>query len=135
MKAIGRGILVDDLADEMQAAQARRDHLRQEIAPAQGADVPAALSVLPATVRRLVSDLPGMLAAGQLEPVKSALARLVGKIEVRGEELPGRKRPGAVLVLKGNVEAALQLAHEKVKIGNSPGGIRTRDLMAENHAS
>jgi hypothetical protein len=55
--------------------------------------------------------------------VKSALRRLVGKIEVHGEEVPGRKRPGAVLVLRGSVEAALQLASEKVKGGNSPGGI------------
>ena len=133
--AILKGRLVEDLETAMAAAEAKRDHLRQELAAAQGAEPPAALSVLPATVRRLVSDLPGMLAAGQLEPVKSALARLVGKIEVRGEELPGRKRPGAVLVLKGNVEAALQLAHQKNKAVHSPGGIRTRDLVAENHVS
>ena len=74
-----------------------------------------------------------MLAAGQLEPVKSALRRLVGKIEVRGEEAPGRKRPGTVL--RGSLEAVLQLAGERVKGCGSPGGIRTRDLMAENHAS
>jgi hypothetical protein len=64
-----------------------------------------------------------MLAAGQTEHVKSALKRLVGKIEVHGEDVPGRKRPGAVLVLRGNLEAALQLAAEKVKGGGSPGGI------------
>jgi hypothetical protein len=74
-------------------------------------------------VRELVSDLPKMLAAGQLEAVKSALTRLVGQIEVRGEEIAGRKRPGAVLVLKGNLQAALHLAAEKVKGGHSPGGI------------
>ena len=133
--AIAKGTLVEDLTAEMQAAEARRDRLRQELAAAEGAEVPAALNVLPATVRRIVSDLPRMLAAGQLEPVKSALTRLAGKIEVQGEEIPGRKRPGAVLVLRGNLEAALQLADAKVKMGYSPGGIRTRDLMAENHAS
>jgi hypothetical protein len=30
-----------------------------------------------------------MLAAGQVEPVKGALMRLAGKIEVTGEERPG----------------------------------------------
>ena len=107
----------------MRTAEARREHLLQEIAAAEGAEAPVALTVLPQTVRRIVSDLPGMLAAGQVEHVKSALRRLVGKIEVQGEELPGRKRPGAVLVLQGNLEAALQLASEKVKGAGSPGGI------------
>ncbi len=135
VKAIAAGTLVEDLTAAMEAAEARRDRLRQEIAAAEGAELPAALHVLPATIRRLVSDLPRMLAAGQLEPVKSALTRLVGKIEVQSEEAPGRKRPGAVLVLRGNLEAALDLASEKVKGVHSPGGIRTRDLVAENHAS
>lgn len=135
VKAVAKGLLVEDLAEEMKAAETKRDRLRQEIAAAEGADLPAAINVLPATVRRMVSDLPRMLAAGQIEQVKSALKRLVGKIEVHGEERPGRKRPGAVLTLRGNLEAVLQLAHEKVKGCGSPGGIRTRDLMAENHAS
>ena len=121
VKAVAKGMLLDALATEMQASEARRDRLRQEIAGAEGAELPAALHVLPATIRRLVSDLPGMLAAGQLEPVKSALTRLVGKIEVRGEKAPGRKRPGTVLVLRGNLEAALHLASEKVKGVYSPG--------------
>lgn len=43
----------------MEAAEARRDRLRQELAAAEGAEVPAALNVLPATVRQIVSDLPG----------------------------------------------------------------------------
>ena len=121
--AVAKGVLLDDLAAEMRAAEARRDRLRQELAAAEGAELPAALNVLPATVRRIVSDLPGMLAAGQVESVKRALMRLVGKIEVTGEERPGRKRPGAVLTLRGNLEAVLQLAHEKVKGCGSPGGI------------
>ncbi len=135
VKAIARGRLVDELTEEMDAAEARRNRLRQEIAIAEGTDLPAALNVLPATVRRIVSDLPGMLAAGQVEQVKSALKRLVGKIEVHGEPRPRRKRPGAVLVLRGNLEAVLQMAEQKIKRVGSPGGIRTRDLMAENHAS
>ena len=135
VKAVAKGVLVDDLADEMRAVETRRDRLRQEMAAAEGADLPAAINVLPVTVRRIVSDLPRMLAAGQVEQVKSALKRLVGKIEVHGEERPRRKRPGAVLVLQGNLEAVLQLAEQKIKGVYSPGGIRTRDLMAENHAS
>jgi len=62
------------------------------------------------------------LAAGQVEQVKSALKRLVGKIEVHAEELPGRKRPGAKLVVRGNLEALLTLTG-KVTTGGSPGGI------------
>ncbi len=135
VKAIAKGLLVEDLEEEMRAAEARRDYLRQQTTAAEGADLPAALSVLPGTVRRMVSDLPRMLAAGQVDQVKGALKRLVGKIEVHGEERPGRKRPGAVLVLRGYLEAVLQMAEQKIKGGNSPGGIRTRDLMAENHAS
>jgi site-specific DNA recombinase len=123
MKAITRGILVEDLAEEMRAAEARRDRLRREIAAAEGANLPDALLVLPSTVRKIVSDLPGMLAAGQMDYVKSTLKRLVGKIEVCGEELPGRKRPGAVLVLSGYMDAVLRLAEQKVKGGHSPGGI------------
>jgi site-specific DNA recombinase len=135
LKAIGQGILVDDLAEEMRAAQTRRDRLRTEVAAAEGADLPEALLVLPSTIRKMVSDLPRMLAAGQVGQVKSVLKRLVGQIEVHGEPLPGRKRPGAVLVLPGYMDAVLRLAEQKIKGGNSPGGIRTRDLMAENHAS
>ncbi len=86
-------------------------------------------------VRKIVSDLRKMLASGQLELVKSTLTRLVGKIEVHGEEVTGRKRPGAVLVLRGNLEAVLQMAEQKDKSVGSPGGIRTRDPMAENHVS
>jgi hypothetical protein len=66
-----------------------------------------------------------MLAAGQVDQVKSALKRLIGKIEVHGEERPRRKRPGAVLVLRGILETVLRIAEEKVKGGNSPGGILT----------
>jgi DNA invertase Pin-like site-specific DNA recombinase len=125
VKAIARGRLVDELTEEMDATEARRDRLRQEITAAAGTDLPAALSVLPATVRRVVSDLPRMLAAGQVEQVRSALSRLVGKIEVHGEERPRRKRPGAVLVLRGNLEAVLELAGQKIKRVGSPGGILT----------
>ena len=125
VKAVAKGLLVEDLAAEMKAAETKRDRLRQEIAAAEGADLPAAINVLPATVRRIVSDLPRMLAAGQVEQVKSALKRLVGKIEVHGEERPRRKRPGAVLVLRGNLEAVLQMAEQKIKGVHSPGGILT----------
>jgi hypothetical protein len=123
-------VLVDDLANEMRAAETKRDCLRREIAAAEGADPPAAINVLPATVRRIVSDLPRMPAARQVEPVKSALKRLVGTIRVHGEERPGRKRPGAVLVLRGNLEAVLQMAEQKIKGVHSPGGILTLVIFA-----
>jgi len=125
VKAVAKGVLVKDLAGEMKAAETKRGRLRQEIAAEEGADMPAAINVLPATVRRIVSDLPRMLAAGQVEQVKSALKRLVGKIEVHSEELPGRKRPGAVLLLRGSLEGVLRLADEEIKRVGSPGGILT----------
>ena len=83
---------------------------------------PLGVDVLPAAVRKIMSDLRQMLAAGQVEKVKSALSRLVTRIEVHEEERPGRKRPGAKLVVRGNLEALLQLTG-KVTSGGSPGGI------------
>jgi hypothetical protein len=90
--------------------------------------------MLPQAVRNIVSDLQQMLKAGQVEKVKSALSRLVNRIEVHEDPRPGWKRPGAKLVLRGNLEALLQLTG-KVTSGGSPGGIRTRDPLAENQVS
>ena len=131
---IAKGTLVEDLERRMQAAQERRAHLRGELAKLTAAGPPTGLEVLPSAVRKIVSDLRGMLAAGQVEKVKSALSRLVTRIEVHEDPRPGRKRPGAKLMVYGSLEALLQLTG-KVESVHSPGGIRTRDLMAENHAS
>jgi len=122
VKAIAKGVLVEDLPDEIKAAEARRDRLRQQIAAAQGAGPPASVNVLPATVQRIISDLPRMLAARQVEQVKSALRRLVRKIKVHGEERPGRKRPGAVLVLRGDLEAAYGWRAKKSRVYTAPAG-------------
>jgi hypothetical protein len=65
-----------------------------------------------------------MLAVGQVERVKSALSRLVTRIEVHEDPRPGRKRPGAKLVVHGSLEALLQLTG-KVESVHSPGGILT----------
>ena len=65
-----------------------------------------------------------MLAAGQTEKVKSALSRLVTRVEVHEDPRPGRKRPGAKLVVRGSLEALLTLT-DKVEGGGSPGGLRT----------
>jgi hypothetical protein len=131
---IAKGKLVEDLEAQMVASEARRDHLRQELARARAAEPATGIDVLPAAVRKIVSDLRGMLAAGQVEQVKSALCRLVTSIEVHEGPRPGGKRPGAKLEVRGNLEALLQLTG-KVTSGGSPGGIRTRDLVAENHVS
>ena len=56
--------------------------------------------------------------------MKSALSRLVTSIEVHEDLRPGRKRPGAKLVVRGNPEALLTLTG-KVTTGGSPGGIWT----------
>ena len=131
---IAKGTLVEDLERRMRAAQERREHLRREVARLTAAGPPTGLEVLPSAVRKIVSDLRGMLAVGQVERVKSALSRLVTRIEVHEDPRPGRKRPGAKLMVYGSLEALLQLTG-KVESVHSPGGIRTRDLMAENHAS
>ena len=84
---------------------------------------PTPTDVLPAAVRQIVSDLRAMLEAGRVEDLKRVLSRLVASIEVHEDPRPGRKRPGAVLVLQGSLEAALQLASEEVKGAGRPGGI------------
>ena len=132
---IAKGKLVEDLESQMMAAEARREHLRRELAGARAAASTQGIDMLPAAVRKIVSDLRGMLAAGQVEKVKSALSRLVTSIEVHEDPRPKRKRPGAKLVVRGNLEAALSLVGAKVTSDGSPGGIRTRDPMAENHVS
>ena len=119
---IARGKLVADLEAQMEAAEARRDHLRRELAQARAAKPPAGVDMLPTAVRKIVSDLRGMLAVGQVEQVKSALSRLVTSIEVHEDPRPGRKRPGAKLLVRGNLEALLQMSGEVTSDG-SPGGI------------
>jgi site-specific DNA recombinase len=131
---IAKGKLVDDLESQMMAAEARREHLRGELARAQAVEPPTGIDVLPAAVRQIVSDLRAMLEAGRVEDLKRVLSRLVASIEVHEDPRPGRKRPGAKLVVRGNLEALLTLTG-KVTTGGSPGGIRTRDLVAENHVS
>ena len=132
---IAKGKLVGDLEQKMTAAEIRRDYLRRELARTRDANASPGIDLLPSAVKRIVSDLREMLAAGQTEKVKSALSRLVTSIEVHEDPRPKRKRPGAKLRVRGNLEALLTLTGAKVTSGGSPGGIRTRDLMAENHAS
>jgi transposase len=119
---IAKGRLVEDLETQMGAAEARRDHLRQELARARAAEPPTGIDVLPTAVRKIVSDLRAMLQAGQVENLKRILSRLVTTIEVHEDPRPGRKRPGAKLVVRGSLEALLQMTG-KVTTGNSPGGI------------
>ncbi len=121
---IAKGKLVADLEQKMAAAEMRRDYLRRELLRAREAATPLAVDLLPSAVRKIVSDLRRMLAGGQVEKVKSALSRLVTTIEVHEDPRPGRKRPGAKLVVRGSLEALLTLTG-KVESGGSPGGIRT----------
>ena len=125
---IAKGKLVEDLERLMAAAEMRRDHLRRELARTRETAPPSGVDVLPDAVRRIVSDLRQMLAAGHVEEVKSALSRLVSRIEVHEDPRPGRKRPGAKLVLRGNLEAMLQLTGKVTSVG-SPGGICTLVTM------
>jgi hypothetical protein len=77
-------------------------------------------AVLPAAVRQIVSDLRAMLDAGRVEDLKRVLSRLV----VHEDPGPGRKRPGAKLVVRGDLEALLRLTGKVESVG-SPGGIPT----------
>ena len=132
--AVAEGSLVDDLKGRMRQAEARRERLRQDLAVAEN-EAASWLQVIPGAVKAIVDDLGRMLRQGQVERVKAALSRLVEKIEVHEEPRPERKRPAAKLIFRGNLLGAVGLALEKVKTCGSPGGIRTRDLMAENHVS
>ena len=122
---IAKGKLVDDLERQMMAAEARRDHLRRELAGARAPASIEGIDTLPGAVRKIVSDLQEMLKAGQVEKVKSALSRLVTSSEVHEDPRQGRKRPGAKLKLKGNLQALLTLTG-KVTSGGSPGGLSAR---------
>jgi hypothetical protein len=121
---IAKGKLVDDLEAQMVAAEARRDRLRRELSGARAAATVHGVDTLPGAVRKIVSDLQGMLAAGQIEKVKGVLSRLVASIEVHEDPRPGRKRPGAKLEVKGSLEALLTLTGKVESVG-SPGGICT----------
>jgi hypothetical protein len=59
-----------------------------------------------------------------VEKVKSALSRLVTRVEVHEVPRPNRKRPGAELAVHGNLETLLQLTGKAESV-NSPGGILT----------
>ena len=56
--------------------------------------------------------------------LKHILSRLVTRIEVHEDPRPGRKRPGAKLLVRGSLEALLQLTGKVESVG-SPGGILT----------
>jgi hypothetical protein len=119
---IAKGKLVDDLEMQMVAAEARRDRLRRELSGAKAAATVHGVETLPEAVRKIVSDLQGMLAAAQIEKVKRVLSRLVTGIDVHEDPRPGRKRPGAKLEVKGSLEALLTLTG-KVETVGSPDGI------------
>jgi len=125
VNAVAEGVLVEQLRARMALAEARRKGILRELALAESADVPAVLSVLPSAIGGIVRDLRQMLARGKVGAVRTALGSLVERIEVRAEALPGQPRPGARLILRGNLVGALRLVHGNVKRAYSPGGIRT----------
>jgi len=128
---IAKGRLVEDLERQMLAAEARRDHLRRELARARAVEPQGSVDMLPAAVRKIVSDLSGMLEAGRVDDLKRLLSRLVTRIEVHEDPRPGRKRPGACLLMQRNLRGELHLAGEKVTSGGSPGGILPLVTLAD----
>ena len=125
---IAKGKLVEDLETQMVTAEARRDHLRQELARARAAEPATGIDLLPTAVRKIVSDLRAMLDAGRVEDLKRILSRLVTSIEVHEDPRPSRKRPGAKLLVRGSLEALLKMTG-KVTTGGSPGGVCTLVAM------
>ena len=64
-----------------------------------------------------------LLEKGETADAKKGLACLIERIEVYEEPRPGKKRPGARLIFRGNLLGAIRLALQKSKTCNSPGGI------------
>ena len=86
-----------------------------------------------------MSNLGQLCAAAKLReadvqrvPEQAGEARVMQAAQARREYL---RLEIAALMPQGNPEGALELAHQKNKAAHSPGGIRTRDLVAENHVS
>ena len=60
---------------------------------------------------------------------------LVDRLEAKGLLRADGRRPDVLLICRGNLPGAMQLTAGMIKSVGSPGGIRTRDPMAENHVS
>lgn len=95
---------------------------------------PQIVFALPQTVREYVDNLRRLLDAGQMVQARIGLAALVDEIIVTGRQDEQWWRY-PILTIKGSLHGAIQLSKQKRRTLGSPGGIRTRDLMAENHVS
>jgi len=123
VEAVASGALVEELQQRMQQAEAQRAQLRREIAVADR-DLASTVRLMPAAVRAIIDNLGELLRSGQVQELRAALGRLVDRIEIHAEEpRPGKKRPGARLIFRGNLLGAIRLALQKSKTCNSPGGI------------
>ena len=136
VEAIRRGVMVEDLVEAMRTAGGQRDRLRQEVAALEASLSEAhAPTFLPTAAAALVDEFRECVVEGHVEQARGLLGVLVERIEVHERPpLPRRKRPSAELHVFGRLEAVFQQSRNRHSV-NSPGGIRTRDLMAENHAS
>jgi len=123
VEALKAGVLVEDIRREIEQAEARRATLRAELAQAERRGDLSALKSLPATLSQIVSGLRGLAEKGRVNSVRSVLTRVVERIEVTGERVEGRKRPVPILLLRGDLRAALRLAAEKSTRGHSGGRI------------
>ncbi len=112
VKAVAAGALVDDLTEAMREVEARRTRLQEEL-EAETTDSAEALDVIPGLVQRAMTDLRVMLEGGQTQAVRRAVSRMITNIEVKGAEIPGRKRPEPRLYLHGNLPGLLTLAAGK----------------------
>lgn len=119
---IAAGVLVEELTQKAKQAEAKRNRLRAELAGAEKHNCAPTLDAIPAMVRAYVGDLRLLIEHGQLERVKRALAHLVSRADVEEVPVPGRKRPGARLILRGNLQGVLELTREKSRLVVAPAG-------------
>ncbi len=134
--SIAQGVLMNSILGRAKELEARRDHLTAEIALAEGQSAAPALGMLPSVVKGYMGNVRRLLAEGEMERVKGMLGLLMDRVEVRPlAPAEGSRRPDSLLICRGNLPGALQLTAGRIKTGSSPGGIRTRDPMAENHVS
>jgi hypothetical protein len=98
----------------MQEVEARRQRLREELDAVTGDNADGADAV-PGLVKSALADLRVMIDAGEMRSVRRAMSRMVKRIDVKGAQVPGRKRPEPRLYLHGNLPGLLMLVPEKAR--------------------
>jgi len=94
VEGLAAGVLVEELTQKAQQAEAKRNRIRSELAGAEKHNCAPTLDAIPAMVRAYVGDLRLLIEHGQLERVKRALAHLVSRADVERCPSPAESAPG-----------------------------------------